>query len=87
MPGGNYGWDPAQGGTVGGYDESVPMTDLERFPDAVPAAWSSGSPVEATCRDAAFLPGRSGASSTACSRWPRCAAEAAADDGSARTAR
>ena len=46
-PGGNYGWDPGQGGTVGGYDESVPMTDLERFPDAVAAAWSSGSPVEA----------------------------------------
>lgn len=54
--GGNYGWDPAQGGTVGGYDESVPMTDLERFPDAVPAAWSSGSPVEAVS-GAAFLSG------------------------------
>lgn len=48
-PGGNYGWDPSQGGTVGGYDESVPMTDLDRFPDAVPAVWSSGSPVEAIC--------------------------------------
>jgi aldose sugar dehydrogenase len=47
--GGNYGWDPAQGGTVGGYDESVPMTDLKRFPDAVAAAWSSGSPTEAIC--------------------------------------
>ena len=47
--GGNYGWDPSQGGTVGGYDEDVPMTDLERFPDAVPAIWSSGKPVEATC--------------------------------------
>jgi aldose sugar dehydrogenase len=55
-PGGNYGWDPAQGGTVGGYDESVPMTDLERFPDAVPAAWSSGRPVEAIS-GAAFLEG------------------------------
>ncbi|MHA6627006.1 PQQ-dependent sugar dehydrogenase [Pseudonocardia sichuanensis] len=54
--GGNYGWDPSQGGTVGGYDESVPMTDLERFPDAVPAAWSSGSPVEAIS-GAAFLSG------------------------------
>ncbi len=48
-PGGNYGWDPSQGGTVGGYDEDVPMTDLRRFPDAVPAVWSSGSPVDATC--------------------------------------
>ena len=55
-PGGNYGWDPAQGGTVGGYDESVPMTDLERYPGAVPAAWSSGSPVEAVA-GAAFLAG------------------------------
>ncbi|MHA6780276.1 PQQ-dependent sugar dehydrogenase [Pseudonocardia saturnea] len=55
-PGGNYGWDPGQGGTVGGYDESVPMTDLTRFPDAVPAAWSSGSPVEAVS-GAAFLAG------------------------------
>ncbi len=54
--GGNYGWDPAQGGTVSGYDESVPMTDLDRFPDAVPAAWSSGSPVEAVA-GAAFLAG------------------------------
>jgi glucose/arabinose dehydrogenase len=56
LPGGNYGWDPSQGGTVGGYDESVPMTDLERFPDAVPAAWSSGRPVEAVS-GAAFLSG------------------------------
>ncbi|GAA0938731.1 PQQ-dependent sugar dehydrogenase [Pseudonocardia zijingensis] len=55
-PGGNYGWDPSQGGRVGGYDESVPMTDVERFPDAVPAVWSSGSPVEAVS-GAAFLSG------------------------------
>ncbi|MBA2310099.1 MAG: PQQ-dependent sugar dehydrogenase [Pseudonocardiales bacterium] len=48
-PGTNYGWDPSKGGTVGGYDESVPMTDLQRFPDAVRAVWSSGSPVEAIC--------------------------------------
>lgn len=54
--GGNYGWDPAQGGTVDGYDESVPMTDLQRFPDAVPAAWSSGSPVEAVA-GASFVSG------------------------------
>ncbi|GAA1261289.1 PQQ-dependent sugar dehydrogenase [Saccharothrix xinjiangensis] len=54
--GGNYGWDPSRGGTTGGYDEGVPMTDLERFPDAVPAAWSSGQPTEAIS-DAAFLRG------------------------------
>ncbi|HEX3258049.1 MAG TPA: PQQ-dependent sugar dehydrogenase [Pseudonocardia sp.] len=55
VPGGNYGWDPARGGTRGGYDESVPMTDLERYPDARAAAWSSGRPVEATS-GASFLP-------------------------------
>ncbi len=54
--GGNYGWDPSRGGTVDGYDEDVPMTDLERFPDAVPAVWSSGDSTEAIC-DAAFLVG------------------------------
>ncbi|WP_018334192.1 PQQ-dependent sugar dehydrogenase [Actinomycetospora chiangmaiensis] len=49
VPGGNYGWDPARGGeTPGGYDEGVPMTDLRRHPDAVPAAWSSGDPTIAT---------------------------------------
>jgi glucose/arabinose dehydrogenase len=36
---GNFGWDP-----VPGYDESVPMTDLDKFPDAAEAIWSSGSP-------------------------------------------
>ncbi|GAA1334689.1 PQQ-dependent sugar dehydrogenase [Saccharothrix algeriensis] len=56
QPGANYGWDPSRGGSVEGYDEGVPMTDLERFPDAVPAAWSSGSPTEAIC-DAVFLAG------------------------------
>jgi glucose/arabinose dehydrogenase len=54
--GSNYGWDPSQGGTVGGYDESVPMTDLERFPDAVPAVWQTGGMTEALCA-AAFLEG------------------------------
>jgi len=36
---GNFGWNP-----VPGYDESVPMTDLVEFPNAVEAIWSSGSP-------------------------------------------
>ena len=39
VAGGNYGWDP-----VPGYNESVPMTDLAKFPGAVEARWSSGSP-------------------------------------------
>ncbi|GAA4919948.1 glucose/arabinose dehydrogenase [Actinomycetospora succinea] len=57
IPGRNYGWDPAQGGeSPGGYDEDVPMTDLRRYPDAVPAAWSSGDPTEAIS-GAAFLDG------------------------------
>jgi glucose/arabinose dehydrogenase len=39
VQGGNYGWDP-----VPGYNPNVPMTDLVKFPDAIPAVWSSGSP-------------------------------------------
>ncbi|PWK91458.1 glucose/arabinose dehydrogenase [Lentzea atacamensis] len=48
--GANYGWDPSKGGTQNRYDEDVPMTDLERFPNAIPAVWSSGSPTEAICQ-------------------------------------
>lgn len=44
VAGANHGWDPSRGGTRGGYDESVPMTDTERFPDAQAAVWSSGRP-------------------------------------------
>jgi aldose sugar dehydrogenase len=54
--GANYGWDPSRGGTQNSYDESVPMTDLQRFPDAVPAAWSSGGHTEAIC-GTAFVAG------------------------------
>lgn len=52
----NYGWDPSQGGAVGGYDESVEMTDLQRFPDAVAAKWQTGEITEAVCA-ATFLEG------------------------------
>ncbi|NIH87181.1 PQQ-dependent sugar dehydrogenase [Amycolatopsis granulosa] len=55
-PGGNYGWDPSRGGTVDTYDENVPMTDLQRFPDAVRAVWTSGTITEAIC-GAAFVSG------------------------------
>ena len=41
--GGNGGWDP-----VPGYDESTPMTDLEKFPDAMQPVWASGFPTIAT---------------------------------------
>jgi glucose/arabinose dehydrogenase len=46
VAGGDFGYDPA--GVDGGYDESVPMTDLDR-PGAVPALWSSGEPTIAVC--------------------------------------
>lgn len=35
---GNFGWDP-----VPGYNESVPMTDTRKFPDAIEAVWRSGN--------------------------------------------
>lgn len=50
--GGNGGWDPAGGPE--GYDEAVPMTDLEKFPDATPPAFTSGDSTVATS-GAAFL--------------------------------
>ncbi|WP_104477213.1 PQQ-dependent sugar dehydrogenase [Actinokineospora auranticolor] len=56
IPGANYGWDPSRGGTSTRYDESVPMTDRTRFPDAVPAKWESGATTEAICA-AAFVNG------------------------------
>jgi glucose/arabinose dehydrogenase len=43
--GGNGGWDPNRNGT---YDQSVPMTDLVKFPDAMRPVWRSGSPTLAT---------------------------------------
>ena len=49
---GNFGWDP-----VPGYNESVPMTDLDKFPDAIEAAWSTGSPTLALA-GATFIEGR-----------------------------
>ncbi|NKE61303.1 PQQ-dependent sugar dehydrogenase [Lentzea sp. PSKA42] len=55
--GANYGWDPSKGGTQSRYDEDVPMTDLQRFPDAVAAVWSSGTRTEAICQ-AAFWNGK-----------------------------
>lgn len=54
---GNYGWDPSRGGTMGGYNESVPMTDKGRFPDAIDAVWSTGDHTEALC-GAVFLSGK-----------------------------
>lgn len=39
IAGANYGYDP-----IPGYNESVEMTDLVKFPDAIPATWTSGNP-------------------------------------------
>ena len=36
---GNFGWDP-----IPGYNESVPMTDTDKFPGAVVAIFSTGFP-------------------------------------------
>jgi glucose/arabinose dehydrogenase len=55
--GGNYGWDPSKGGTDKTYDESVSMTDTDRFPDAVRPLWTTGKITEAIC-GAAFLTGK-----------------------------
>ena len=43
VAGRNYGWDP-----VPGYNEAVSMTGVMKFPDAIDAKWSSGSPTLAT---------------------------------------
>ena len=51
VAGGNYGWDP-----IPGYNEARPMTDLVKFPDAIPAVWSSGCPTIAPS-GAAFIDG------------------------------
>jgi glucose/arabinose dehydrogenase len=40
---GNFGWGPP----AGGYDQGVPMTDKNRFPDAISALWSSGATTQA----------------------------------------
>jgi glucose/arabinose dehydrogenase len=40
---GNFGWDPDPG-----YNENVPMTDTEKYPEAVKAVWNSGSETVAT---------------------------------------
>ncbi len=36
---GNFGWDP-----LPGYNESVPMTDKTKYPNAIEAIWRSGRP-------------------------------------------
>lgn len=40
---GNFGWDPVPGS----YNESVSMTDKQKFPESISAIWSSGTPTTA----------------------------------------
>jgi glucose/arabinose dehydrogenase len=40
---GNFGWDP----DVDYSERKIPMTDKEKFPDAIEASWRSGSPTQA----------------------------------------
>ncbi|MDQ3107566.1 MAG: PQQ-dependent sugar dehydrogenase, partial [Actinomycetota bacterium] len=49
--GGNAGWDP-----VPNYNQSVPMTDTGKFPDAMRPVWASGTPTLATA-GATFVTG------------------------------
>jgi glucose/arabinose dehydrogenase len=53
--GGNYGWDPVPPGDDS-YDQSRPMTDLVKFPQARRPVWASGSPTIAPS-GATFLTG------------------------------
>ena len=47
--GGNYGWNPVQANSQSNsYYEYVPMTDTDKYPDAVEARWSSGISTYAT---------------------------------------
>ena len=54
--GGNYGWDPIPAGGGTAYDESRPMTDLAKFPNAQRPVWASGLPTIAPS-GATFLTG------------------------------
>lgn len=50
--GGNGGWDP-----VPGYNQGVPMTDLQKFPDAMIPAWRSGDSGTVAPSGGTFLTG------------------------------
>ncbi|HYW30644.1 MAG TPA: PQQ-dependent sugar dehydrogenase [Gemmatimonas sp.] len=50
--GANAGWNP-----VPGYNESVPMTDLVRYPDAMRPVWKSGAPARGVS-GATFITGQ-----------------------------
>jgi glucose/arabinose dehydrogenase len=68
-PNTNYGWDPVTSPSDSTYDESQPMTDLSKFPNAHVAEWSSGFPTIAPS-GATFLTGKQWAG------WQSCLAVA-----------
>ncbi len=54
VAGGNGGWDP---NTNGSYDQSHPMTDLQKFPNAMIPAWRSGDSGTVAPSGGTFLSG------------------------------
>jgi aldose sugar dehydrogenase len=54
VAGGNGGWDPNTGGS---YDQSQPMTDLQKFPNAMIPAWRSGDSGTVAPSGGTFLSG------------------------------
>ena len=54
VAGGNGGWDPNTGDS---YDQSHPMTDLQKFPDAMIPAWRSGDSGTVAPSGGTFLAG------------------------------
>jgi aldose sugar dehydrogenase len=52
VAGGNGGWDP-----VPGYNQNVPMTDLQKFPNAMIPAWRSGDSGTVAPSGGTFLTG------------------------------
>jgi aldose sugar dehydrogenase len=52
--GGNGGWDP---NTDGNYDQNPPMTDLQKFPDAMIPVWRSGDSGTVAPSGCTFLSG------------------------------
>jgi glucose/arabinose dehydrogenase len=73
LRGANYGWDPRPLSGPSFYDESRPMTDRVRHPDAWSAVWSSGDPTIAPS-GGTFLSG------PRWKAWDRCVAMAVLKD-------
>ncbi|WP_159441851.1 PQQ-dependent sugar dehydrogenase [Williamsia sterculiae] len=88
VPRANYGWDPNNG--TSNYDESTPMTDTTRHPDAVLPVWTTG-PTTLAISDMDFLGPQwgswSGAVVTAALKGERLVLLRLSDDSMRTTAR